>query len=344
MNWCEYCRSRAAIGPSYPTPGHRSIGVNIITKRYLYIHDYRCIIRNSKEGDGSRCTPTNEDSAPVSVLMGTKALLCCPPISWTKPVVLITWKITLRGQPPCKIFYNVETKEIGEVNCTDRRITWAFTPDQSPDLQINTVALSHEGHYLCQMASPEGHFKQIHDLQVLVPPEVTLIPGEKRAAVCEAIAGKPAAQISWTPDGYHVTKNESHSNGTVTVRSTYHGEHSNVSAVFCFVSHPTGNQTLSIELNQGVTSPLHSLLTILYAKLSLLGIILLILGFAFLQKRNYFREYGRPSLLEDENRTQLIHGSQDFHLSVEAISRKQESAFPQTLEQAQSALLDMSQC
>uniref|UniRef100_A0A8C2MZQ5 Ig-like domain-containing protein n=1 Tax=Cricetulus griseus TaxID=10029 RepID=A0A8C2MZQ5_CRIGR len=220
------------------------------------------------------------DSAPVSVLMGTKALLC---------LVLITWKITLRGQPPCKIFYNVETKEIGEVNCTDRRITWAFTPDQSPDLQINTVALSHEGHYLCQMASPEGHFKQIHDLQVLVPPEVTLIPGEKRAAVCEAIAGKPAAQISWTPDGYHVTKNESHSNGTVTVRSTYHGEHSNVSAVFCFVSHPTGNQTLSIELNQGVTSPLHSLLTILYAKLSLLGIILLILGFAFLQKRNYFR-------------------------------------------------------
>ena len=80
-----------------------------------------------------------------------------------------------------------------------------------------------------------------------MPPAVTLLPGKNRTAVCEAIAGKPAAQIFWTPDGNHVTKLESHSNGTVTVRSTYHWEQNN--AVLCFVSHPTGNQTLSIELN-----------------------------------------------------------------------------------------------
>lgn len=124
-----------------------------------------------------------------------------------------------------------------------------------------------------------------------VPPEVTLSPGKNRTAVCEAIAGKPAAQISWTPEGHHVTKNESHRNGTVTVRSTYYWEQSNVSTVFCFVSHLTVNQTLSIEQNQGVISPLHSLLTILYAKLSLLGIILLIIGFVFFQKRNHFRKW-----------------------------------------------------
>ena len=88
-----------------------------------------------------------------------------------------------------------------------------------------------------------------------MPPTVSLLPGENRTAVCEAIAGKPAAQIFWTPDGDHVTKKESHSNGTVTVRSTYHWEQNNVSAVFCFVSHPTGNLTLSIELNQGKCTP-----------------------------------------------------------------------------------------
>ena len=84
-----------------------------------------------------------------------------------------------------------------------------------------------------------------------VPPEVTYFPGKNRTAVCEAMAGKPAAQISWTPDGDCVTKSESHSNGTVTVRSTCHWEQNNVSVVSCLVSHSTGNQSLSIELSQG---------------------------------------------------------------------------------------------
>ncbi|XP_040606257.1 cell surface glycoprotein CD200 receptor 2 [Mesocricetus auratus] len=224
----------------------------------------------------------------VSVQMGTKVLLCCKPTPLTK-AILIIWVIKPRGPPPCTIFYRVETK-ISEMKCRDMRITWASTFDQSPDLQINTVALSHDGHYSCDIASSEGHFHKRLNLQVLVPPEVTLFPGENRTAVCEAIAGKPAAQIFWAPAGYHVTKNELHSNGSVTVRSTYYWENNNVPVVFCFVSHPTGSKILSIEKNQSVTSPLHSLLTILYVKLSLLGIILLIIGFVFFQKRNYFRK------------------------------------------------------
>ncbi|CAO2631869.1 Cell surface glycoprotein CD200 receptor 2 [Lemmus lemmus] len=172
--------------------------------------------------------------------MGINALLCCPAIPMTE-AVLIAWDITPRGKPACKIAYREETKEITETNCTDRRFTWAFTPDQSPDLLINAVALHHGGLYLCDIATPKGNFRRRYDLQVL---------GENRTAVCEAIAGKPAAQVFWIPDGDHFTKNELHGNGTVTVRSTYHWKPNNVSAVFCFVSHPTGNQTLSIELNQ----------------------------------------------------------------------------------------------
>ena len=84
-----------------------------------------------------------------------------------------------------------------------------------------------------------------------VPPEVTYFPEKNRSAVCEAMAGKPAAQISWSPDGDCVTTSESHSNGTVTVRSTCHWEQNNVSAVSCIVSHSTGNKSLFIELNQG---------------------------------------------------------------------------------------------
>ncbi|XP_075819734.1 cell surface glycoprotein CD200 receptor 1 isoform X3 [Microtus pennsylvanicus] len=246
-----------------------------------------CMNGNQISQNGS--FPESEVNTTLLVQMGAKALLCCPAFPMTK-TILILWVITPRGQPPCRILYRAEIKEINETNCTDKRITWASTPDQSPDLQINAVALSHDGLYSCEIATPQGNFLRRHDLQVLVPPAVSLLPGKNRTAVCEAIAGKPAAQIFWSPDGDHVTKKESHSNGTVTVRSTYHWEQNNVSVVFCFVSHPTGNQTLSIELNQGVTITLRSLLTILYVKLSLLGIILLILGLVFCQKSNYFRK------------------------------------------------------
>ncbi|XP_041529141.1 cell surface glycoprotein CD200 receptor 2-like [Microtus oregoni] len=244
---------------------------------------------NGNQTSQNGSLPEAEVNTTLLVQMGAKALLGCPAIPMTK-TVLIAWVIAPRGQPPCRILYIAEIKEIDETNCTDKRITWASTPDQSPDLQINAVALGHDGLYSCEIATLQGNFLRRHDLQVLVPPAVSLLPGENRTAVCEATAGKPAAQIFWIPDGDHVTKKKSHSNGPVTVRSTYFWEQNNVSAVFCFVSHPTGNQTLSIELNQGVTSTLHSLLTILYVKLSLLGIILLILGLVFSQKSNYFRK------------------------------------------------------
>ncbi|XP_052013783.1 cell surface glycoprotein CD200 receptor 2-like isoform X2 [Apodemus sylvaticus] len=225
----------------------------------------------------------------TTVQMGTNTLLCCPSIPLTN-TLLITWIITPRGQPSCIISYKMVTREIDGTNCLGRSITWASTPDLSPDLQISAVALQHEGNYSCEIITPDGNFQKVYDLQVLVLPEVTYFPGKNRSAVCEAIAGKPAAQISWTPDGDCVTKNELHSNGTVTVRSTCHWEHNYVPAVFCQVYHVTGNQSLFIELSRGGTSStLPSLLIILYMKMALLGIILLIVGFAFFQKRNHTR-------------------------------------------------------
>ncbi|KAM7322063.1 hypothetical protein ACRRTK_018904 [Alexandromys fortis] len=234
--------------------------------------------------------------------MGAKALLCCPAPPMTK-ALLITWVIILKGQPPCRIIYKAETKETSETNCTDRRITWASTPDQSPDLLINAVALDHDRLYSCEIATPQGNFLRRHNLQVLVPPAVTLLPGENRTAVCEAIAGKPAAQIFWNPDGDHGTKQESHSNGTTTVRSTYYWEQNNVSSVFCFVSHPTGNQTLPIELNGSGGKSLESYTPYI---ISSPIILLVIIGFIWLlkiigfRKCRWTRPEASPAVEEDE--------------------------------------------
>ncbi|XP_041911749.1 cell surface glycoprotein CD200 receptor 5-like, partial [Arvicola amphibius] len=278
--WC----GRLGFSKEWRKEGQEGMARGIQTRhKSEYFLESRCSGMDWNQMTQSNSLPMTEINTTLFIQMGAKALLCCPAISMTE-AVLISWVIAPRGQPPCRISYRVNTKN-NEANCTDRRITWASTPDQSPDILIDAVALDHDGLYSCEIITPSGNIQKSHDLQVLVPPAVTLIPGENRTAVCEAIAGKPAVQIFWTPDGDHITKKESHSNGTVTVRSTYHWEQKNVSAVFCFVSHPTGNQTLFIELNQGVTSMLHSLLIILYVKFSLIGIILLILGFVFFLKR-----------------------------------------------------------
>uniref|UniRef100_A0A5F9CTG2 Immunoglobulin domain-containing protein n=1 Tax=Oryctolagus cuniculus TaxID=9986 RepID=A0A5F9CTG2_RABIT len=106
-----------------------------------------------------------EVNTSLTVLMGTKAVLCCHPIPLTN-VVLITWEIIPRDRPICKISYKGGTNEITKNNCTDERITWASRPDVNPGLQIHPVALSHDGYYRCQMAASNGNFDHGYRLQV----------------------------------------------------------------------------------------------------------------------------------------------------------------------------------
>ncbi|XP_021119389.1 cell surface glycoprotein CD200 receptor 1 isoform X2 [Heterocephalus glaber] len=209
--------------------------------------------------DGKQMTENNSSALTEvnileSVPMGTRAVLCCPPVLLAK-VMLMTWKITLRGQSLCTRAHKKETNKTIDTNCTDGRITWASRPDLSPDLQINEVAVTHDGIYICETATFNGNFYNVYQLQVLVPPEANIFFSEnKTLVVCETAAGKPAAQISWTPEGHCVTKDEENSDGTVMVRSTCSYSDSNVSTVTCLVSHLTGNRSLSQGLPSGNVS------------------------------------------------------------------------------------------
>ncbi|XP_032978677.1 cell surface glycoprotein CD200 receptor 1 [Rhinolophus ferrumequinum] len=198
-----------------------------------------------KQNDSKRLAEVNS-SQPVRV--DTKIVLSCHPIPTS---VLVTWEIILRDKPLCTKAYRSDNNVTKEVNCTDKRITWAFRPDQNSSLLIDPVAITHDGYYRCLKATPDGNFHRGYNLQVLVAPEVTLFRSNNGTAVCKAVAGKPAARISWIPEGYCVPKQEIWGNGTVTVWSTCHWADSNVSTVSCSVSHPTGIRNLTIELSQG---------------------------------------------------------------------------------------------
>ncbi|XP_077739828.1 cell surface glycoprotein CD200 receptor 2-like isoform X1 [Canis aureus] len=236
-------------------------------------------------------TPPMEANTSLSVFVDTRAVLHCP--NATSNVLVVTWSVIFRDNTSCIRAYRTDSNKTREKTCTDERISWDSRPDQNFALRINPVAITHEGYYKCEVITPDGNFCHGHHLQVLVPPKVTLSLGENGTTVCWAVAGKPAAQISWTPTGDCHTVEERLGNDTVTVQSTCHWEDRQVSEVSCFVSHVTGNNSLSIELNQGAITlefPASALLVILYVKFSLfLVIILVIVGFTYFQRINHCR-------------------------------------------------------
>ncbi|XP_070259654.1 cell surface glycoprotein CD200 receptor 2 isoform X1 [Myotis yumanensis] len=224
----------------------------------------------------------------LPVLVDTKAVLSCPPILSTN-VLITTWEIFVGDKPPCIRTHRRDPNKISKINCTDERMTWLYRPDQIPALQIDPVAITHEGYYRCTVATLIGNFHHGYQLQVLVAPEVTLFQSEHRSVVCKAVAGRPAARISWIPEGDCVPAYEYWSNGTVTVQSMCHWADGNVSIVSCSVFHETGNWSRSIELNPGariLVFPVSHLLIILYLKSSIFLVILVTVGIIYFQEIN----------------------------------------------------------
>ncbi|EMP34796.1 hypothetical protein UY3_08047 [Chelonia mydas] len=159
------------------------------------------------------------DNVVVSSVTGYRAVLSCSNMSLVN-LISAVWKIRLRDGACCLLAYRADLNKTVRTNCSER-MDWAARPDHDPTLQIHPVRLSDEGYYMCEIANIDGSLHQNYTLSVLVPPEVTLTLDISGTSLCKASAGKPAAQISWLPAGDHSTEHEIHTNGTVTVLSTY---------------------------------------------------------------------------------------------------------------------------
>ncbi|KAM9032202.1 cell surface glycoprotein CD200 receptor 2-like isoform 1-T1 [Sarcophilus harrisii] len=211
----------------------------------------------------------------VSVQMDTDVVLCCLHCS-PKEFVMITWTIFPGDETSCIIAYKKDKNITKETNCSGTRITWESEPESNFSLQIEPVAIHHEGYYQCNLVTPDGNFRSLYHLSVLVPPPVVNLSEEENGTVvCKAAAGKPAAQISWVPKGDCFTVKEAHHNRTVTVKSTCTRNSFNASNVTCFISHLTGNRTLYLnhEILSFRTSGAFTMI-IWIVKFSLLGGIL----------------------------------------------------------------------
>ncbi|NXT52137.1 MOR1B protein, partial [Pluvianellus socialis] len=161
---------------------------------------------------------------------------------------MVTWK--MKCSTCCLLAYRSDRNETRKVNCSERMM-WKYSPDSDPAFRIYPVNLGDEANYTCEVVNTAGNFLFFSSLTVIVPPTVTLTCDKSRVAVCQASAGKPAADISWIPPSNHTTEEEvHHPNGTVTRVSSYVGwVNSTLRNVTCLVTHPATNQTLSLDLS-----------------------------------------------------------------------------------------------
>ncbi|XP_069886348.1 cell surface glycoprotein CD200 receptor 1 isoform X2 [Dipodomys merriami] len=132
----------------------------------LSVADSTSLCPHERKMTQNNSLPLAAANTTKTVLVGEQAVLCCPLQHWEE-VLITTWEIIQTNKVPCRIAYMRSTNEIVNNNCTDEQITWIFKPDQRPDLQIDVVALIHEGYYKCEIAEPNGNYYHGYNLQVL---------------------------------------------------------------------------------------------------------------------------------------------------------------------------------
>uniref|UniRef100_A0A493T3D2 Ig-like domain-containing protein n=1 Tax=Anas platyrhynchos platyrhynchos TaxID=8840 RepID=A0A493T3D2_ANAPP len=181
--------------------------------------------------------PGNRTAAQV----GHSAVMTCPPRTGA---TMVTWKISPKIGGPCTLGFRADQNLVNRTNCSDS-VKSEFKPEQFYALEIQQVGMADEGNYSCELVNQEGNFHQMYQLTVLVPPRLSLYCDNHSIPVCEAAAGRPAAEISWVPENNSTTEIDSHDNRTVTVLSRFTAHSTDRKTVTCKVYHATLNETMS---------------------------------------------------------------------------------------------------
>uniref|UniRef100_A0A4W3H575 Ig-like domain-containing protein n=1 Tax=Callorhinchus milii TaxID=7868 RepID=A0A4W3H575_CALMI len=177
------------------------------------------------------------------------------------------------------------------------RVTTPNTTCNAPSkdfyLQIESVDVTDEGEYKCDIATRKGNFQKIFSLTVIVPPNISIScennSNGTKTAVCTASNGKPKGNITWQPTNEeNIISTVENSNSTVTVQSKYIiTDTSNYKGhLTCIVTHPK----ISIGLSLGNTC-VNPILSALVYNVHFTFVFLYTLYFTFTVKSTDYGEH-----------------------------------------------------
>nr|XP_038038157.1 cell surface glycoprotein CD200 receptor 1-A isoform X1 [Anas platyrhynchos]XP_038038162.1 cell surface glycoprotein CD200 receptor 1-A isoform X1 [Anas platyrhynchos]XP_038038164.1 cell surface glycoprotein CD200 receptor 1-A isoform X1 [Anas platyrhynchos] len=235
---------------------------------------------------------------------GHSAVMTCP---HRTGATMVTWKISPKIGGPCTLVFRADQNLVHRTNCSDS-VKSEFKPEQFYALEIQQVGMADEGNYSCEVVNQEGNFHQMYQLTVLVPPRLSLYCDNHSIPVCEAAAGRPAAEILWVPENSSTTEIDSHDNGTVTVLSRFTAHSTDRKTVTCKVYHATLNETMSTDCSSSQSD------LILYIAIAL-GFLIII---TFMAVIYYFKLHGcRLCHKTKPPDTSLTHSLEDDTTEVE---------------------------
>ncbi|KAM9204112.1 cell surface glycoprotein CD200 receptor 1-A-like [Mergus octosetaceus] len=240
----------------------------------------------------------------MAAQVGHSAVMTCPNRTGA---TMVTWKISPKIGGPCTLGFRADQNLVDRTNCSDS-VKSEFKSEQFYALEIQQVGMADEGNYSCEVVNQEGNFHQMYQLTVLVPPRLSLYCENHSNPVCEAAAGRPAAEILWVPENNSMTEIDSHDNDTVTVLSRFTAHSTDRKTVTCMVYHATLNETMSTDCS----SPQRDL--ILYITIAL-GFLIII---TFMAVIYYFKLHGcRLCHKTKPPDTSLTHSLEDDTMEVE---------------------------
>uniref|UniRef100_A0A8C5LR28 Ig-like domain-containing protein n=1 Tax=Leptobrachium leishanense TaxID=445787 RepID=A0A8C5LR28_9ANUR len=180
-----------------------------------------------------------------AALLGKDTILDCN--YKENSTILVFWGIQFQDASRCHISYEPSSTNTSS-NCSER-----MRP-QGTSLHLSDSQASDDGMYVCDVIHTTGiSHTEIH-LEVLVQPYVILTVNSQSYPECQAIGGKPPANISWSPESEYVKpERKLLANKTWVTTSTYTNENFHGSALTCVVSHPTFSEKrfLTIRGNGG---------------------------------------------------------------------------------------------
>ncbi|XP_075707122.1 cell surface glycoprotein CD200 receptor 1-like [Rhinoderma darwinii] len=175
--------------------------------------------------------------------VGDDAVLHC--VHTIENFIMATWAMDFLNRSSC-FLSTIGNGTLG--NCSHQM--HLDIDKNKMSLRIDNIMVRNEGNYTCQVVNRSGTFLYTVVLQVLAEPFVLIKIDENGHPECQAIGGKPAANISWIPESTLKVKTRSNTelNGTTTVMSSYNT--SNITEATCTVYHPTFTSPIERHLSR----------------------------------------------------------------------------------------------